>query len=102
MHIHLLCVQEVGSGLRAPEEEEDWEQLLGDLLQEAARDGEQRNSAELEPWRLQALLCQGAKAHICMVSIARRERRAVVADPALTGDRMGLEECQDKRFRGWG
>lgn len=39
MHIHLLCVQEVGSGLRAPEEEDDWEQLLGDVLGKAGSTG---------------------------------------------------------------
>lgn len=39
MHIHLLRVQEVGSGLRAPEAKEDWEQLLGAVLGKAGSTG---------------------------------------------------------------
>lgn len=53
----------MGSGLRAPEVEEDWEQLLGEL--QCWSHGGQR-----------ALLCSGGQAMRLHGSIARGERQA--------------------------
>lgn len=64
----------MGSGLRAPEEEEDWEQLLGGVPGKAGSSGwraglhSRAGAMEVSEHQHQALLCQGAKA-----DVARRE-----------------------------
>lgn len=77
MHIHLLRVQEVGSGLRAPEAKEDWEQLLGAVLGKAGSTGWGTgllsSSAVLELWSFASIALSGGPGrHMCS-SIARRE-----------------------------
>lgn len=82
--------------MRAPEEEEDWEQLLGDVLGRAGSTG----------WGTGLLSSAGA-VDISKHSFVRGPRqtvagqhnqergRRVVADLGLIGDKVGLEGCQE-------